>query len=79
MTANLRMGALVDPKAPSDSEAIASDKLDKTNAATYEIIKQQKINHDRSSTCAHLRGARCGYSARRDLRGGRRATDVVSP
>ena len=55
---------------------MASDKLDKTNAAPYEIIRQQKTNHDRSSTCAHFRGARCGNSARRDLRGGRRATDV---
>ena len=71
-----RMGALADPKAPSDREAMASDKLDKTKAAPYEIIQQQKTNHDRSSTCAHFRGARCGNSARRDLRGGRRATDV---
>ena len=76
MTANLRMGGLADPKAPSDSEAMASDKLDKTNAATYEIINQKKTNDDRSSTCAHFRGARCGYSTRRDLRGSRRAIDV---
>ena len=72
------MGALADPKAPSDSEAMASDKLDKTKAAPYEIIKQQKTNHDRSSTCAHFRGARCGNSACRDLRGGRRAIDVTT-
>ena len=57
---------------------MASDKLDKTKAAPYEIIKQQKTNHDRSSTSAHFRGARCGNSARWDLRGGRRAIDVTT-
>ena len=64
------------PRPLSDSEAMASDKLDKTKAAPYEIIKQQKTNYDRSSTCAHLREARCGNSALRDLRDWRRAIDV---
>ena len=72
------MGARADPKAPSNREAMASDKLDKTNAATYQIIKQQKANHDRSPTCVHFRGAWCGSSARWDLRGGRRATVVYT-
>ena len=31
---------------------------------------------DASAPCASMRGARCGNSARRDLRGGRRATGV---
>ena len=42
-----------------------------------------QIHHDAShktkvsgSMCASIRGARCGSSARRDLRGGRRATGV---
>ena len=33
-------------------------------------------NQDASAPRASIRGARCGNSARRDLRGGRRATGV---
>jgi superfamily II DNA/RNA helicase len=58
------------------SRSHGPDKLDKASKALYENVQQQKSKHDRSSTCAHFRGARCGNSARRDLREGRRATDV---
>ena len=51
-------------------------KLDKASPTPYEIVQQQNPNHVRSSTCAYFRGARCGNSARRDLRGAHRATDV---